>query len=150
MPAVRDHLRLAGQVDGLVHRITKELERTMHAGPVTVIATGGLAPLVIDESETIDHHRLISPSWAYAWSSSATSLSAPARPEHRGTKGTSNSPWRVSGRPARKASHPFQHLRPLRLEITRVWRVGADGLGERVGRAQVGVCEGGPLEGSNI
>ncbi|MGH8880614.1 MAG: type III pantothenate kinase, partial [Stackebrandtia sp.] len=47
----------AGQVDGLVHRITKELERTMHAGPVTVIATGGLAPLVIDESETIDHHR---------------------------------------------------------------------------------------------
>lgn len=47
----------AGQVDGLVHRIVKELERTMHAGPVTVIATGGLAPLVIDESETIDHHR---------------------------------------------------------------------------------------------
>ncbi|HEV2782657.1 MAG TPA: type III pantothenate kinase [Actinophytocola sp.] len=47
----------AGQVDGLVRRITAELERTMHAGPVTVIATGGLAPLVIDESETIAHHR---------------------------------------------------------------------------------------------
>jgi type III pantothenate kinase len=47
----------AGQVDGLVHRIVKELERTMHAGPATVIATGGLAPLVIDESETIAHHR---------------------------------------------------------------------------------------------
>jgi type III pantothenate kinase len=26
------------------------------AGPVNVIATGGLAPLVIDEAETIQHH----------------------------------------------------------------------------------------------
>jgi type III pantothenate kinase len=46
----------AGQVDGLVTRICAELERTMHPGPVTVIATGGLAPLVVDESETIKHH----------------------------------------------------------------------------------------------
>jgi type III pantothenate kinase len=41
----------AGQVDGLVRRMTAEL-----AGPVNVIATGGLAPLVIDEAETIQHH----------------------------------------------------------------------------------------------
>ena len=49
----------AGQVDGLVRRITAELRGLGHdrAGPVTVIATGGLAPLVVDESETIQHHR---------------------------------------------------------------------------------------------
>ncbi len=46
----------AGQVDGLVTRIQDELERTLHVGPVAVIATGGLAPLVIDESQTIAHH----------------------------------------------------------------------------------------------
>ncbi len=40
-----------GQVDGLVRRITAEL-----GGSATVIATGGLAPLVLDESETIEHH----------------------------------------------------------------------------------------------
>jgi type III pantothenate kinase len=41
----------AGQVDGVVTRMIKEL------GPVTaVIATGGLAPVVIDECETITHH----------------------------------------------------------------------------------------------
>ncbi|HWE90747.1 MAG TPA: type III pantothenate kinase [Pseudonocardiaceae bacterium] len=40
------------QVDGLVRRIIAELPD----GPVTVIATGGLAPLVLAESETIDHH----------------------------------------------------------------------------------------------
>ena len=41
----------AGQVDGLVRRITDEL------GPVqAVIATGGLAPIVVPESETITHH----------------------------------------------------------------------------------------------
>ncbi|MBV9844105.1 MAG: type III pantothenate kinase [Kutzneria sp.] len=44
-----------GQVDGLVRRITTELSRTQ-PGPVTVIATGGLAPLIVTESETIDHH----------------------------------------------------------------------------------------------
>jgi type III pantothenate kinase len=41
----------AGQVDGLVRRIIKEI------GPVTaVIATGGLAPIVVPESETVTHH----------------------------------------------------------------------------------------------
>jgi type III pantothenate kinase len=40
-----------GQVDGLVRRITAEL-----GGTATVIATGGLAPLVLSESETLQHH----------------------------------------------------------------------------------------------
>jgi type III pantothenate kinase len=41
----------AGQVDGLVRRIIAEI------GPVTaVVATGGLAPIVVAESETITHH----------------------------------------------------------------------------------------------
>lgn len=41
----------AGQVDGLVTRIIAEL-----GTPATVVATGGLAPLVIAESSTIDVH----------------------------------------------------------------------------------------------
>jgi type III pantothenate kinase len=41
----------AGQIDGLVRRITAELGR-----PATVIATGGLAQVVIEESETIQEH----------------------------------------------------------------------------------------------
>jgi type III pantothenate kinase len=41
----------AGQIDGIVRRIAAELQ----ADPV-VIATGGLAPLVLDESETIAYH----------------------------------------------------------------------------------------------
>ncbi|GAB3679553.1 type III pantothenate kinase [Saccharopolyspora tripterygii] len=45
----------AGQVDGLVRRIVDELETT-HGGPTTVLATGGLAPLVFSESTTITHH----------------------------------------------------------------------------------------------
>lgn len=41
----------AGQVDGLVDRIIEEL------GPVTaVVATGGLAPIVVPESRRITHH----------------------------------------------------------------------------------------------
>jgi type III pantothenate kinase len=41
----------AGQVDGLVRRIVEV------TGPVTaVIATGGLAPVVVPEAETITHH----------------------------------------------------------------------------------------------
>ena len=41
----------AGQVDGLVDRISAEM------GEVTaVIATGGLAPIVVPESRTITHH----------------------------------------------------------------------------------------------
>jgi len=42
----------AGQVDGLVNRIVVELD----SGPVAVVATGGLAPLVIGISETIEFH----------------------------------------------------------------------------------------------
>jgi type III pantothenate kinase len=43
----------AGQVDGLVRRITRELGAPLTA----VIATGGLAPVVVPESETITDHR---------------------------------------------------------------------------------------------
>lgn len=43
----------AGQVDGLVRRILAELTES---SAVTVLATGGLAPLVIEESETITEH----------------------------------------------------------------------------------------------
>jgi len=47
----------AGQVDGLVNRIIDELaDLYPQAGEVVVIATGGLAPLVIGVSETIDFH----------------------------------------------------------------------------------------------
>jgi type III pantothenate kinase len=42
----------AGQVDGLVDRIAEDLDEK----PV-VVATGGLAPLIVAESRTIDHHR---------------------------------------------------------------------------------------------
>ena len=42
----------AGQVDGLVDRIIDEIGTDVTA----VIATGGLAPIVLAESETITHH----------------------------------------------------------------------------------------------
>jgi type III pantothenate kinase len=45
----------AGQVDGLVDRITAELALSFEQAP-TVIATGGLAPLIIGVAETIDEH----------------------------------------------------------------------------------------------
>ena len=45
----------AGQVDGLVEKITAELALSYDQVP-TVIATGGLAPLVIDVSTTIDEY----------------------------------------------------------------------------------------------
>ena len=41
----------AGQIDGLVRRIVAEL-----GAPAVVIATGGLAPVVIAESETLERH----------------------------------------------------------------------------------------------
>lgn len=44
----------AGQVDGLVRRIVAELGHP--AGPVTVIGTGGLAPLMAGVSETITEY----------------------------------------------------------------------------------------------
>jgi type III pantothenate kinase len=44
-------------VDGLVNRIIDELEDLYpDAGEVSVIATGGLAPLVLGISETIEFH----------------------------------------------------------------------------------------------
>ena len=47
----------AGQVDGLVNRIIDELSDLYpDAGEVCVIATGGLAPLVLGISETIEFH----------------------------------------------------------------------------------------------
>jgi len=47
----------AGQVDGLVNRITDELvDLYPNSGEVCVIATGGLAPLVLGISETIEFH----------------------------------------------------------------------------------------------
>jgi type III pantothenate kinase len=45
----------AGQVDGLVKRIVKELAPGRDE-QVAVLATGGLAPLVLGESETITEH----------------------------------------------------------------------------------------------
>ena len=40
----------AGEVDAIVERIRGDL------GPATVIATGGLAPIVIPHCHSIDHH----------------------------------------------------------------------------------------------
>jgi type III pantothenate kinase len=45
----------AGQVDGLVRRLARALDPADPAG-VEVIATGGLAPLVIGNSETVTRH----------------------------------------------------------------------------------------------
>jgi type III pantothenate kinase len=45
---------VAGQVDGLVRRFLAELEAP--GAPAAVIATGGLAPLVLPVSETLQHH----------------------------------------------------------------------------------------------
>jgi type III pantothenate kinase len=44
----------AGQVDGTVRRMAAELSDD--PAEVTVIATGGLAPVMLGEAETIDHH----------------------------------------------------------------------------------------------
>ncbi|MBD0671576.1 type III pantothenate kinase [Kitasatospora sp. NPDC091335] len=44
----------AGQVDGLVERMARELAKD--PDDVQVIATGGLAPLVLGEATTIDEH----------------------------------------------------------------------------------------------
>ena len=45
---------VAGQVDGLVRRICAELPTP--TDEIAVIATGGLAPLVVEECATITHH----------------------------------------------------------------------------------------------
>ena len=45
----------AGQVDGLVSRISEELEVQFKEAP-TVIATGGLAPLIFGVADTLDEY----------------------------------------------------------------------------------------------
>jgi type III pantothenate kinase len=45
----------AGQVDGLVRRISRALVPSDPAS-VEVIATGGLAPLILEHCETVDRH----------------------------------------------------------------------------------------------
>jgi type III pantothenate kinase len=83
----------AGQVDGLVNRIRGELGPK--AGPVTVLGTGGLAPLMMGESETITEYvpdlTLLGLRLVYLRNERSTSV----------TSGSSNSPAEVSGRAAR-------------------------------------------------
>ncbi|WP_433557217.1 type III pantothenate kinase [Pseudonocardia xinjiangensis] len=83
----------AGQVDGLVGRILAELGPK--AGPVTVLATGGLAPLMVGNSETITEFvpdlTLLGLRLTYLRNIRTTSV----------TSGSSNSPADVSGRVVR-------------------------------------------------
>jgi type III pantothenate kinase len=83
----------AGQVDGLVRRILAELGPG--AGPVTVLGTGGLAPLMTGVSDTIADYvpdlTLLGLRLAYLRNTRSTSV----------TSGTTNSPAEVSGRAAR-------------------------------------------------
>ncbi|WP_214403895.1 type III pantothenate kinase [Pseudonocardia lacus] len=83
----------AGQVDGLVRRIVAELGAK--AGPVTVLGTGGLAPLMAGVSETIAEYvpdlTLLGLRLTYLRNVRTTAV----------TSGSSNSPAEVSGRPAR-------------------------------------------------
>jgi type III pantothenate kinase len=83
----------AGQVDGLVRRILAELGPK--AGAVTVLGTGGLAPLMAGVSDTIAEYvpdlTLLGLRLTYLRNVRMTSVSS----------GTSNSPAEVSGRPAR-------------------------------------------------
>jgi type III pantothenate kinase len=83
----------AGQVDGLVRRILAELGPK--AGPVTVLGTGGLAPLMMGESETITEYvpdlTLLGLRLVYLRNARTTSV----------TSGSSNVPDDVSGRVAR-------------------------------------------------
>ncbi len=83
----------AGQVDGLVRRILAELGPK--AGPVTVLGTGGLAPLMAGVSDTIADYvpdlTLLGLRLTYLRNTRIASV----------TSGSSNSPDPVSGRPAR-------------------------------------------------
>jgi len=47
----------AGQVDGLVTRVRREIRGFGPQDDVAVVATGYLAPLVFDECETLQHHQ---------------------------------------------------------------------------------------------
>jgi type III pantothenate kinase len=90
----------AGQVDGLVRRILAELGPK--AGPVTVIGTGGLAPLMTEVSETIGEYvpDLTLLGLRLAYLRNEPGQSRPARGTVV-TSGRSSSPADVSGRPAR-------------------------------------------------
>jgi type III pantothenate kinase len=83
----------AGQVDGLVRRIITELGSA--AEPVKVLATGGLAPLMVGASETISEFvpdlTLLGLRLTYLRNIRTTSVNS----------GSSNSPADVSGRVAR-------------------------------------------------
>jgi type III pantothenate kinase len=83
----------AGQVDGLVRRILAELGSA--AEPVKVLATGGLAPLMVGTSETISEFvpdlTLLGLRLTYLRNIRTTSVNS----------GSSNSPADVSGRVAR-------------------------------------------------
>ena len=83
----------AGQVDGLVRRILAELGSK--AEPVKVLATGGLAPLMVGTSETISEFvpdlTLLGLRLTYLRNIRTTSVNS----------GSSNSPADVSGRVAR-------------------------------------------------
>jgi type III pantothenate kinase len=46
----------AGLVDGLIDRIRDEFD-AFAGGDVAIVATGASAPLIVPESETIDHHQ---------------------------------------------------------------------------------------------
>ncbi len=80
----------AGQVDGLVRRICAELGPK--AGLITVLGTGGLAPLMAGESETITEFvpdlTLLGLRLTYLRTARTTSV----------TSGSTNSPPEVSGR----------------------------------------------------
>jgi type III pantothenate kinase len=45
----------ASQVDGIVGRMMNELD--LRPGEISVVATGGLAPLVVEECESFTHHQ---------------------------------------------------------------------------------------------
>ncbi|WP_219415556.1 type III pantothenate kinase [Pseudonocardia nigra] len=83
----------AGQVDGLVRRIIAELGAK--AGPVTVVGTGGLAPLMAGVSDTITEFvpdlTLLGLRATYLRNARSTSV----------TSGSTNSAPDVSGRAAR-------------------------------------------------
>jgi type III pantothenate kinase len=83
----------AGQVDGLVRRIVAELGP--RAGPVTVLGTGGLAPLMRGASETITDYvpDLTLAGLRLTWLRNARSTVV--------TSGSVNAPDAVSGRPER-------------------------------------------------
>jgi type III pantothenate kinase len=72
----------AGQVDGLVRRILRELG----PGPVAVLGTGGLAPLMVEEAETITTYvpdlTLLGLRLAYVRNQVGTRDLPPRRPGH--------------------------------------------------------------------